>query len=109
MYESLSLTKERGPHHGMRIHTPYLTKDHLQLKRFTAQQMGTTYVYDFPEMFNQVLKNEWESCKKNSESESENILDDSYVVATELALDAEKKNLESVNRNPGVNDVNYYE
>lgn len=36
------------------INTPYVTKDHLQLKRFQAQKHDTTYVYDLPEMFRQV-------------------------------------------------------
>lgn len=44
-----------GPLHGMLINTPYVTKDLLQAKRFQAQSLGTTYVYDFPEMFRQVL------------------------------------------------------
>ena len=43
-----------GPLHGLRVNTPYVTKDHLQQKRFTAQQHGTTYVYDYPEVFCQV-------------------------------------------------------
>lgn len=43
--------------HGMLINTPYVTKDLLQAKRFQAQTLGTTYVYDFPEMFRQVLLN----------------------------------------------------
>lgn len=38
----------------MLINTPYVTKDLLQAKRFQAQSLGTTYVYDFPEMFRQV-------------------------------------------------------
>ena len=46
---------KKGPLHGLPISTPYVTKDHLQLKRFQAQtNNGTTYVYDFPEMFRQV-------------------------------------------------------
>jgi len=45
---------KKGPLHGLPISTPYVTKDHLQLKRFQAQTNGTTYVYDFPEMFRQV-------------------------------------------------------
>lgn len=48
-----------GPLHGMLTSTPYLTKDLLQAKRFKAQTMGTTYVYDFPEMFRQVLTTIW--------------------------------------------------
>ena len=46
---------KKGPLHGLLISTPYVTKDHLQLKRFQAQTNGTTYVYDFPEMFRQVF------------------------------------------------------
>jgi len=45
---------KHGPLHGMLINTPYVTKDLLQAKRFQAQTLGTTYVYDFPEMFRQV-------------------------------------------------------
>lgn len=51
---------KQGPLHGMLINTPYVTKDLLQSKRFQAQSLGTTYVYDFPEMFRQVLgKKTW--------------------------------------------------
>lgn len=46
---------KQGPLHGMLINTPYVTKDLLQAKRFQAQTLGTTYVYDFPEMFRQVV------------------------------------------------------
>lgn len=45
---------KQGPLHGMLINSPYVTKDLLQAKRFQAQTLGTTYVYDFPEMFRQV-------------------------------------------------------
>lgn len=45
---------KQGPLHGMLINTPYVTKDLLQSKRFQAQSLGTTYVYDLPEMFRQV-------------------------------------------------------
>ena len=45
---------KKGAMDGLLVSTPYLTKDHLQLKRFQAQSNGTTYVYDFPEMFKQV-------------------------------------------------------
>lgn len=49
-----SYTEKHGPLQGMLINTPYVTKDLLQAKRFQAQSLGTTYVYDFPEMFRQV-------------------------------------------------------
>jgi len=54
-----SYSSKRGPFHGRLLRTPYLTRDHLQLKRYTAQFNGTTYVYDFPEMFRQALMKLW--------------------------------------------------
>lgn len=57
---------KQGPLHGMLINTPYVTKDLLQSKRFQAQTLGTSYVYDIPEMFRQVsvhsLGSPWCSC-----------------------------------------------
>lgn len=47
---------KKGPMDGLMVSSAYVTKDHLQLKRYQAQSNGTTYVYDFPEMFKQVNK-----------------------------------------------------
>jgi hypothetical protein len=46
-----------GPLDGLLVNFPYSTKDNLQQKRYAAQKMQTTYVYDYPEMFNQVHAN----------------------------------------------------
>jgi acetyl-CoA carboxylase / biotin carboxylase 1 len=54
-----SFGSKPGPLHGQFIRTPYLTRDHLQQKRFAAQLNGTTYAYDFPEMFKQALMKIW--------------------------------------------------
>ena len=54
-----SYSSKQGPFHGRNLRTPYVTRDHLQQKRFTAQSNGTTYVYDFPEMFRQALIKAW--------------------------------------------------
>lgn len=48
-----------GPMNGLLISTPYVTKDYLQQKRFTAQSAGTSYVYDIPDMFRQMLERLW--------------------------------------------------
>lgn len=45
--------------HGLPVSTPYVTKDYLQQKRFQAQSSGTTYVYDFPDIFKQVIERQW--------------------------------------------------
>uniref|UniRef100_A0A1I8FS22 PAZ domain-containing protein n=1 Tax=Macrostomum lignano TaxID=282301 RepID=A0A1I8FS22_9PLAT len=41
---------------NMSLNTPYQTKDHMQVKRSLANNFGTTYVYDFPDLFMQVSK-----------------------------------------------------
>lgn len=94
---------KQGPLHGMLINTPYVTKDLLQSKRFQAQSLGTTYVYDFPEMFRQSLKKLWHSsqtyaylpeCPPPSE----------LLTFTELVLDAQGQ-LVQMNRLPGGNEI----
>ncbi|KAK7582615.1 hypothetical protein V9T40_014060 [Parthenolecanium corni] len=50
---------KQGPMHGLPVSTPYMTKDYLQQKRFQAQSSGTTYVYDFPDMFRQMADKLW--------------------------------------------------
>uniref|UniRef100_A0A8C5A2K2 acetyl-CoA carboxylase n=1 Tax=Gadus morhua TaxID=8049 RepID=A0A8C5A2K2_GADMO len=77
---------KQGPLHGMLINTPYVTKDLLQSKRFQAQSLGTTYVYDFPEMFRQ--------CPLPSE----------LLTFTELVLDPQGQ-LVQMNRLPGGNEI----
>ena len=54
-----SYSAKPGPFHGRLLRSPYLTRDYLQQKRFAAQSNGTTYVYDFPEMFRQALMRIW--------------------------------------------------
>uniref|UniRef100_A0A673M479 acetyl-CoA carboxylase n=1 Tax=Sinocyclocheilus rhinocerous TaxID=307959 RepID=A0A673M479_9TELE len=84
---------KQGPLHGMLINTPYVTKDLLQSKRFQAQSLGTTYVYDFPEMFRQVsLKTSL--CPLPSE----------LLTFTELVLDSQGQ-LVQMNRLPGGNEI----
>ncbi|XP_027567061.2 acetyl-CoA carboxylase 2 isoform X1 [Pipra filicauda] len=86
---------KQGPQHGMLINTPYVTKDLLQAKRFQAQSLGTTYVYDFPEMIRQALFKLWGS----SEQYPKDIL-----TYTELVLDSQG-HLVQMNRVPGGNEV----
>ncbi|XP_038146021.1 acetyl-CoA carboxylase isoform X2 [Cyprinodon tularosa] len=86
---------KQGPLHGMLINTPYVTKDLLQAKRFQAQTLGTTYVYDVPEMFRQALFKVWapgDKCPKD------------VLICTELVLDPEG-GLVQMNRQPADNDV----
>ncbi|XP_061907231.1 acetyl-CoA carboxylase isoform X1 [Entelurus aequoreus] len=86
---------KQGPMQGMLINTPYVTKDLLQAKRFQAQTLGTTYVYDFPEMFRQALFKQWGAEDKYPED---------GLMCTELVLDPQGR-LVQLNRLPGENDV----
>ena len=47
-------TQELGPLHGLKVNTPYQSKDHLQQKRYVAQNLNTSYIFDFVELFRQV-------------------------------------------------------
>ena len=38
---------------------PYKTKESIQPKRYKAHLMGTTYVYDFPDLFRSALHDVW--------------------------------------------------
>ncbi|XP_073485949.1 acetyl-CoA carboxylase 2 isoform X2 [Aquarana catesbeiana] len=86
---------KNGQMHGMLINTPYVTKDLLQSKRFQAQSLGTTYVYDFPEMFKQALFKLWGYGEPRSSD---------IVTYTELVLDSQGQ-LVQLNRLPGGNEV----
>uniref|UniRef100_A0A8C4XSU0 acetyl-CoA carboxylase n=1 Tax=Falco tinnunculus TaxID=100819 RepID=A0A8C4XSU0_FALTI len=79
---------KQGPLHGMLINTPYVTKDLLQSKRFQAQSLGTSYVYDIPEMFRQVTPP----------------LPSDILTYTELVLD-DQGQLVHMNRLPGGNEI----
>nr|XP_055054624.1 acetyl-CoA carboxylase isoform X7 [Misgurnus anguillicaudatus] len=90
-----SYGEKQGPMNGMLINTPYVTKDLLQAKRFQAQSLGTTYVYDFPEMFRQALFKLWGP----GDSYPKDVL-----MCNELVLDSQGR-LVQMNRLPGDNEV----
>uniref|UniRef100_A0A4W4HB32 acetyl-CoA carboxylase n=1 Tax=Electrophorus electricus TaxID=8005 RepID=A0A4W4HB32_ELEEL len=94
---------KQGPLHGMLINTPYVTKDLLQSKRFQAQSLGTTYVYDFPEMFRQALKKLWQSMDSYAHL-PKCPLPSELLTFTELVLDPQGQ-LVQMNRLPGGNEV----
>ncbi|KAL3270902.1 hypothetical protein HHI36_021411 [Cryptolaemus montrouzieri] len=96
--------EKQGPMHGLPISTPYLAKDYLQQKRFQAQSSGTTYVYDFPDMFRQQVDLQW---KQYQEATSANInCPEKVMDIVELVLDPETETrLIEQKRVPGENNV----
>ncbi|CAF3453887.1 unnamed protein product [Rotaria socialis] len=75
-----------GPLDGRALHEPYLTKDQLQYKRFTAQSNSTTYVYDLPEMFRRALIVLWKQYSDLNKSKDQSMPKDNFI-CQELILD----------------------
>uniref|UniRef100_A0A8C3SI05 acetyl-CoA carboxylase n=1 Tax=Chelydra serpentina TaxID=8475 RepID=A0A8C3SI05_CHESE len=94
---------KQGPLHGMLINTPYVTKDLLQSKRFQAQSLGTTYIYDIPEMFRQSLIKLWDSMSEYTLLPPLPLPSD-MLTYTELVLD-DQGQLVHMNRLPGGNEI----
>jgi len=92
---------ERGPLHGKAIDSPYPTKEWLQPKRYSAHLSGTTYIYDFPELFRQSLQQMWRQAK---ETDPNIKIPTQLLKAKELVLD-EKDHLHEVYRPAGSNTI----
>ncbi|KIP02998.1 hypothetical protein PHLGIDRAFT_130424 [Phlebiopsis gigantea 11061_1 CR5-6] len=90
---------EKGPLHLQPVHYPYPTKESLQPKRYQAHLIGTTYVYDFPELFSKALSNVWQKAKRLNPTLS---LPKKVLESRELVLD-ENDQLQEVDRAPGNN------
>lgn len=52
---------QQGGRHLQPVNIPYPTKEWLQPKRYKAHVVGTTYVYDFPDLFRQALRRAWKA------------------------------------------------
>ena len=90
---------DQGQFHLQPVNFPYSTKESLQPKRYQAHIIGTTYVYDFPDLFRQAVEKAWRSLTvflPHIKMPSE------ILTATELVLD-EHGELIEVNRPPGLN------
>ncbi|CAG9801571.1 unnamed protein product [Chironomus riparius] len=95
--------KRQGPLHLLAISTPYMTKDYLQQKRFQAQQNGTTYCFDFPDMFRQMTEKLWKQFSKDRPNEDIRIPEKILLECVELILNGDT--MEEVQRLPGENDI----
>jgi acetyl-CoA carboxylase/biotin carboxylase 1 len=85
VFQTYSIGK-KGQLDGRALHDPYLTKDQLQYKRFTAQSNSTTYVYDLPEMFRRALLVSWKQYLEINKLKDQSIPKDNFVYQ-ELILD----------------------
>ncbi|KIJ65157.1 hypothetical protein HYDPIDRAFT_89293 [Hydnomerulius pinastri MD-312] len=90
---------EKGPLHLQPVSQAYPTKESLQPKRYQAHLIGTTYVYDFPELFSKALHNVWIKARTFDSSLN---LPKKFLEAKELVLD-EHDELAEFERAPGNN------
>lgn len=98
VYKSLG-DKTPGNMHMRPIHTAYPAKESLQPKRYKAHIMGTTYAYDFPELFRQAVTSQWKN-----KAVGQRMPDDVFSYS-ELILDDSGDRLSEVNREPGANNI----
>ncbi|KAJ3415849.1 acetyl-coenzyme-A carboxylase [Chytridiales sp. JEL 0842] len=96
----MSLTSPPGSLHQQPVVSLYTLKENIQPKRYKAHLMGTTYIYDFPELFKRGLEKAWLRYQDGMQSAvPSNILN-----VTELALNKDGELVE-VDRAPGSNTV----
>ncbi|OCF39572.1 acetyl-CoA carboxylase/biotin carboxylase [Kwoniella heveanensis CBS 569] len=90
---------EQGQFHLQPVNFPYTTKESLQPRRFQAHVIGTTYVYDFPDLFRQAIDKAWRSLTQFLPHIK---IPSDLLHAAELVLD-EHGELQEVSRPPGLN------
>lgn len=90
---------DKGPLHLQPVHQAYPTKESLQPKRYQAHLVGTTYVYDFPDLFSKALNDVWVKARITDPAL---VLPKVLLESKELVLD-EHDELTEVDRAPGNN------
>jgi acetyl-CoA carboxylase / biotin carboxylase 1 len=90
---------DKGPLHLQNVNLPYPTKESLQPKRYQAHLVGTTYVYDFPDLFTKALHNIWQSAALTHPMIK---IPPVVLESKELVFD-ENSELQEVDRQPGNN------
>jgi len=90
---------DQGQFHLQPVNFPYATKESLQPRRYQAHVIGTTYVYDFPDLFRQAVEKAWRSLTTLLPHIK---IPTDLLSASELVLD-ENGQLIEVNRPPGLN------
>ncbi|KZT31273.1 hypothetical protein SISSUDRAFT_1067904 [Sistotremastrum suecicum HHB10207 ss-3] len=91
---------EKGPLHLQPVNQPYPTKESLPPKRYQAHSVGTTYVYDFPDLLGKALHNHWLARRVLDPSMK---IPQSLPKSKELVLD-ENEELQEVDCTPGNNN-----
>ncbi|CCF60308.1 hypothetical protein KAFR_0J02440 [Kazachstania africana CBS 2517] len=94
-----------GSMHLRPIATPYPVKEWLQPKRYKAHLMGTTYVYDFPDLFHQAAITTWDNYTEKLGDDKTSARDrNDFFISNELIED-ENGELTEVEREAGANSI----
>ena len=59
---------EKGPLHLQPVSHAYPMKESLQPKHYQVHLVGTTYVYNFPELFSKAIQNVWIKARSQESS-----------------------------------------
>ncbi|XP_065178755.1 acetyl-CoA carboxylase-like [Sycon ciliatum] len=103
IFRSFNRKHGEGPLNGLPTIKPYETKDLLQSRRYAAQTMNTTYVYDFLNLFYQAVRTHWrEHAEKGHCSPSD--IPIKLLESKELVLN-EQGQLQELTRAPGSSTV----
>ncbi|KAI9357592.1 acetyl-CoA carboxylase [Zopfochytrium polystomum] len=94
----MALTSPPGGMHLQPVASLYTLKENIQPKRYKAHLMGTTYIYDFPELFRRALEKTWMQYQ-DAVGVPSNMLN-----VTELVLNNSGE-IEEVDREMGLNNV----
>jgi acetyl-CoA carboxylase/biotin carboxylase 1 len=96
----MSLTSPPGSLHQQPVASLYTLKENIQPKRYKAHLMGTTYIYDFPELFRKALEKAWIKYQDGVSG----IVPSNILNVTELVLN-DAGDLVETDRAPGSNTV----
>ncbi|PRT52762.1 Acetyl-CoA carboxylase [Wickerhamiella sorbophila] len=92
-----TISGKPGPMHLRPVLSLYATKEDLELRRYQANEKGTTYVYDFPDLFREAFTTEWDQSGQSAPKD--------LFQCVELILDESGEKLTEVDREPGANNV----
>ena len=94
-----ALTLPPGELHNQPVLSLYKTKESIQPKRYKAHLLGTTYIYDFPQILVMALKKQWLKYERISGAKSPSKM----LHCAELILEGGK--LVETYRPPGSNTI----
>lgn len=100
-----SLSRIPGSFENCSITSPHPPREDIQPKRYKAHSMGTTYVYDFLNLFKRALQQVWLMWEERLQRSGHTTEIPTQMISfSELVLN-DQDELENVSRPPGQNDI----